>query len=83
MTSPWLQSQGPGKKEGIQSPVSWVTCLTPLFYPTMPRQFWALGSETKHASAHSLSWLLSSFPGLGFTSCCVLPIRRGAKSRVL
>lgn len=26
---PWLQSQGPGKKEGIQSPVSLASCLTP------------------------------------------------------
>lgn len=48
----------------------------------MPRQLWVLGSETKHASAHLLSWLPSSFLGLGSNSHCVLPIRRGAKSRV-
>lgn len=44
----------------------------------MPRQLWALGSETKHASAYLLSWLPRSFLGLGSNSpLCPAHKKRG------
>lgn len=79
VTSPLAAESGPWEERRHPKPCLLGVLPDPFCHPTMPRQLWALGSETKHASAHLLSWLPSSFLGLGSSSHCVLPIGRGPR----